>query len=68
MVQKMRIDSWRFARNKMRQAELAQRTGIDQGLLSKFERGYRVPRPEQQLKIAKALGIAPDMIDFAEKK
>jgi transcriptional regulator with XRE-family HTH domain len=40
----------------MRQKRLAKLVGIDEAYLSRIINGIRVPRPQMQLEIAKALG------------
>ena len=49
----------RIARTRKRicQYELSYRTGISQGLISLFERGYRQPTKVQAEKIAEALQV-----------
>ena len=50
--------------NRVSQWELARRTGISQAQLSLFERGYREPSEEAKVKIAAAIGISADRIEW----
>ena len=53
---------------KITQWELALRTGISQSQLSLYERGYREPSQEAKEKIAGALDMPADQIEFREPK
>lgn len=53
-MHKMRIE--RFFRN-LSLDELRSRTGIDQGKLSRIERGYVKPKEDEKKKLAKALNV-----------
>lgn len=44
------------------QAELARRIGVDTSLLSRWEKGSRSPSPNQQLLLARTLGITLDYL------
>jgi len=49
---------------KVTQWELARRTGISQAQISLFERGYREPSDEIKQKIAGAIDIPVDVINW----
>jgi ribosome-binding protein aMBF1 (putative translation factor) len=50
---------------KMTQWDLKIRTWINQTKISLIERGYVSPRDEEKQKLAKALGVKADQIDWS---
>ena len=48
--------------------DLGLRTGIDPARISLIERGYKAPRPEEEKKLAIALGCEATEIFPADKK
>ena len=64
MYSKMR---WERFRQGISQSELEKSTGIQQGLLSLFERNLRCPGEKHRKQIAKALGCSPDDL-FSESE
>lgn len=53
-------------RRRMTQDVLALRAGIDQTYISSLETGRRRPSDDAKARLAKALGIAPSRLRFAE--
>jgi transcriptional regulator with XRE-family HTH domain len=49
-------------RRDFSQAKLAEMTGIDQSVLSHYERGTRAPGAENIAKIARALDVTADFL------
>lgn len=47
---------------KIRLREISAQTGVDSALLSKFERGERLPTEEQAGSLATAYGLAPELV------
>jgi transcriptional regulator with XRE-family HTH domain len=48
----------------MSQYDLAILTGYTQSSISAWERGYRLPSPEQRIVLADALGVSADELKF----
>jgi len=59
----MNLTEVRFHK-KMTQWDLKIRTGINQTKISLIERGYVLPRDEEKQRLAKALGVKVDQIDW----
>jgi transcriptional regulator with XRE-family HTH domain len=53
-------------RQPLTQEQLAERSGVDQTYISLIERCKRVPSDDIKRRLAKALGIAPSRLRFAE--
>lgn len=60
-----KIKKYRKAKN-MSQEMLAEASGIHISMIKKYESGIRNPKPEQLLKIANALGISINALQFHE--
>lgn len=60
----MNLTEARFHK-KITQWDLRLRTGINQTKISLIERGYVFPRDEEKQKLAKALGMSVDQIDWS---
>ena len=48
------------------QLDLYIKTGIHQSKISNFERGYLIPRNDEKKRIAKALGVKPNDLNWDE--
>jgi transcriptional regulator with XRE-family HTH domain len=48
----------------MTQNDLELKTGITQGRISKFESGHAIPKPVEKEKIAAALDVPIDELEF----
>lgn len=57
-----RIDEWRFKRDRMTQAELAEKSGITVGLISAYENGRRMPNAYTLWKLSDALDCKVDQL------
>ena len=54
--------------NFISQKDLAQRSGIAVATINRLENGYHKPRFVTIRKLAKALGVEPNTIDFSQNK
>ena len=53
----------RFKR-RLTQLDIRLRTGIHQSKISHFERGFMKPRQDEKARLAKALSLKPDEIEW----
>lgn len=61
----MKLREARFF-TKVSQWELQRRTGVFQSRISVIENGYVAPREEEKIKLAKALGLKPEQIEWPQ--
>ena len=54
------------SKSKITQWEVARRTGISQSQISLYERGFRTPSAKAKKKIADALGLPMEAIEWPE--
>ena len=60
----MNLRELRFQKNLI-QHDLQLKSGIPQSRISLIERGYVVPTDSERARIAKAVGVRPEDLDFA---
>ncbi len=51
----------------MSQADLAKKVGVSEGTINRLEKGHNKPRWSTIRKLAEALGVKPEEIEFGEK-
>ncbi len=61
----MTLEEARFHR-RLTQLDLRLRTGIHQSKISLIENGYACPRQDEKERIAKALGVKVDQIEWPQ--
>lgn len=67
MTQQLTVREARQRRKPvLTQEQLAERSGVDQTYISLIERGLRAPSDDIKARLAKALGIAPSRLRFAD--
>jgi transcriptional regulator with XRE-family HTH domain len=49
-------------KNGLSQQQVADRSGLDKGQISRLERGLRQPRLDTIVRIARAIGVAPSKL------
>lgn len=59
----MTLEEARFHR-RLTQLDLRLKTGIHQSKISMIENGYAIPREDEKARLAKALSVKPDQIDW----
>jgi len=62
----MDLKEARFKR-RLTQLELRLKTGIHQSKISHFERGYLIPREDEKARLAKALGVKANDLNWSHE-